>query len=206
MVSQGIFIMRYCHPVSQLQFQNSRMSLELCWTEQLGFNHCQSPQGTDIYRRGEKVKCYQYPGVLGAYAKGRKYISSPPYFAAVCWTNVDYCPVPKVEILSVHELVYLWIDYKGFLREFIFSKWYILEKQSVLGGIWQEGIGCVCCTSAFSFKVAQGTGRTSNNLLKPVPTKGSSCCSQVTALAGTVQLFLLPHIPPELCWERQRRY
>lgn len=43
------------------------MSLELCWTEQLGLNHFLGSQGTftgDIYRIGEKVKCYQYLGVF----------------------------------------------------------------------------------------------------------------------------------------------
>lgn len=85
------------------------MSLELCWTEQLGFSHCQGPQGTDIYRRGEKVKCYQCLGVLGVFAEEKKCtFFPPPYFAAVCWTNLDYCPVPKAEILLVHKLVYLW--------------------------------------------------------------------------------------------------
>lgn len=54
------------------------MSLELCWTEQLGFSHCQGPQGTDIYRRGEQVKCYQYLGVLRVFAKEKKSTFFPP--------------------------------------------------------------------------------------------------------------------------------
>jgi len=73
------------------------MSLEVCWTEQLGLNHRVSSQRTDVYRRGEKVKCYWY---LGAFAQKKKkyylfFCFFAVDFAAVCWTDLDFCPVPE---------------------------------------------------------------------------------------------------------------
>lgn len=52
--------------------------------------YCLDSQGTDSYRRGEKVKCYQY---LGAFAQKKRKIYSffvfTTDFAALCWTGLD---------------------------------------------------------------------------------------------------------------------
>lgn len=115
--------------------------------------------------------------------------------------------------------------FKDFLREFFFFFLHVTDSRKTVCIGWKLTGGDRLCQLhrcpvllTSGLRVAQGTGRTSYNLLPPVPANPSPRCSFSSGTTvpahsparGTQvprrQMLLLPHTFPELCWERQRRY
>lgn len=195
------------------------MSLELCWTEQLGLNHCLGSQGTDIYWREQKVKCYQYLGVLAQKINVLLFVCFfTAYFVAVCWTNLFIVHFLRQSNLCTNTIFISGHRFKYFLREYFFvSKKLTPEKQSVLGEADRRRQAAspapLHCPS--DSRTHSSSARRQNQLqfagtcaykcmLVLLLRQWNHCPRVQPCQIPRRELLLLPHTFPELCWGRQR--